>query len=236
MNKNQIYQQISGLQKQIDSLKKEVQNMPNYGDCAIMRGAWVRDKGRKACFRLGHIEKDGRIYDIAGVLRPATLGQLEIMTHKEIESHLINEAKLRGLIGWGKFKWPHELEVSIINAGWGYEYRPLVDALVVDVAGSFKRAIYHDGEWAQAIAYNERTEEEMIREFKDYLSKAADGLREKCNIHKWHVIDIPSDMLGRGLAIPSHFEMESGMDVLIAMGVFSGKFAINFEGFNFIVR
>lgn len=148
MNKNQVYQQISELQRQLDNLKKEIQDMPNYGDCAIKRGAWVRDKRRNVCFKFGHIEKDGRIYDIAGVLRLATLGGLDIMSHEDIEEYLQQEAIKRRLCGWRKFRWPKSSEVSVINAGGGFEYLPDADALTVDVGKSYRRAIYHDGEWA----------------------------------------------------------------------------------------
>lgn len=73
-------------------------------------------------------------------------------TPQEIEEHLIKEAQKRGLVGWRKFRWKDEPDVSTIIAGHGYNYLPSVDALMVMVGGqNDKRAIYMDGKWAEPV-------------------------------------------------------------------------------------
>lgn len=123
-----------------------------YGDCAIKKGAWVRSKYSKIPFKFGYWERDGRIYDIDGLLRREKLEYLEIMSDIDIKEHLIKIAQEKALVGWRRFRWKNEEEVTTINPGQGHEYEPSVDALtVVVVEESNRRAIYMDGKWATPI-------------------------------------------------------------------------------------
>ena len=98
---------------------------------------------------------------------------LRLATNDEIESHLIKEAIKRGLVGWGKFKWNDEPEITTMIAGHGYEYFSSTDSLVVSVGGwDTKRAIYHMGKWATPVFTKEppKTIQELERLLKDFAS------------------------------------------------------------------
>lgn len=92
--------------------------------------------------------------------------------------------------------------------------------------------------WEQParLPIDERTEEELIIDFKNYLCEIVDELEEECNIHKWHVIDIPKGRFPRGIVIPADSQMYMGEEINAARKLFGGKYVIQFMGFNFILR
>jgi hypothetical protein len=157
-----------------------------YGDCAIKKGAWVRSKYSKIPFKFGYWERDGRIYDIDGLLRREKLEYLEIMSDIDIKAHLVKVAHQKALVGWRKFRWKNEEEVTTINPGQGHEYVRSVDALTVGVGEDCtRRAIYMDGEWATPIfdlTNLPKTVSEFEQVLKDFC-KDLYGSDSLCEIH-----------------------------------------------------
>lgn len=185
------------LKKDISALKNKVNNINEwikregnnliYGcdpitesgfTCIYKEGDWVirivdKDEPNHYVGRIFKILKvEGSIiHECNGITHWAP--SIRLATNEEIQSHLIKGAIKKGLLGWSKFNWDYDKEITTIIAGYGYEYDANLDALLVQThEKEAKRAIYQRGKWANPI-FDKKELPKTIEEFESVFRSFA---------------------------------------------------------------
>lgn len=201
--KNEVFQKLL---KDVENLKARVETQKKYGDCAIKEGTWVRDDYHNRPFKFGRTEGLRLVWDMDGVLRDEVFVNLKIMSPEEIKEYLMEEARKKGFLGWMKFKWDDEQDISKIIVGHGYEYVSSVDALTVAVDDSkYRRAIYMDGKWATLVFDTELPQ--TVSELKGLLKDFCKSVFQK--EVDFYSLAVPADLNESAIK----FLKEKGFDI-----------------------
>jgi len=181
-------EEFQKLLKKVEYLENVMRCSKYYAGCDLIEerktpefkvGDWVvRTVGKPAIGReLGRIFRIYKVYGSDIRADDSTThfsSSLRKATNEEIRDHLIKVAQEKSLVGWRRFKWENENEVTTINPGQGYEYVRSVDALTVGVGEDCsRRAIYMDGKWAtpfygRAMPQTSVQLIELLKDFCDY--------------------------------------------------------------------